>query len=163
MGMGEFALLLITFLLLVGSMFMTLIPALPALPFMFLTVFGYSVVTKFTTISFGNLAVLFVIMLVSVLVDFLSGIVGAKYGGAGKKSLLYGFIGMIIGTLLMPPFGSLLGLFAGVVLSEILAYKDHHKAIRAATGAVLGVVFGIMVNFALAFVFIGMFASFLYK
>ncbi len=163
MGMGEIALLFITFLLLVGSMFMTLIPALPALPFMFLTVFGYAVVTKFTTLSAGNLLILFVVMAVSVLVDMLAGILGAKYGGAGKKSLLYGFIGMLLGTLIMPPFGSLLGLFAGVVLSEILTFKDHHKAIRAATGAVLGVVFGIMVNFGLAFIFIGLFASFLYK
>ncbi len=161
--MGEIALLFVTFLLLVGSMFMTLIPALPALPFMFLIVSGYAIVTKFTTLSAGNMLILFVIMLVSLLVDMLSGIIGAKYGGAGKKSLIYGFIGMLLGTVIMPPFGSLFGLFAGVVLSEILAYKDHHKAIRAATGAVLGVVFGIMVNFALAFIFIGMFASFLYK
>ncbi|MDQ5949840.1 MAG: uncharacterized protein QG669_88 [Patescibacteria group bacterium] len=162
MGMGEFALLFVTFLLLVGSMFMTLIPALPAIPFMFLTVFGYAVVTKFTTLTVENLLVFAVIMIVSIFVDFLAGIIGAKYGGAGKKSLIYGFVGMLLGTLIMPPFGSLLGLFAGVVLSEILTYKDHHKAIRAATGAVLGVVVGIMVNFALAFVFIGIFATYLF-
>jgi uncharacterized protein len=126
-------------------------------------VFGYAVVTKFTTLSAGNILVLFFIMTVSLLVDLLSGIIGAKYGGAGRKSLVYGFVGMLLGTFIMPPFGSLLGLFCGVVLSEILAFKDHHKAIRAATGAVLGVVFGIMVNFALAFIFIGTFASFLYK
>jgi uncharacterized protein YqgC (DUF456 family) len=162
MGMGEFALIFVTFLLLVGSMFMTLIPALPAIPFMFLTVFGYAVVTKFTTLSTENILVFAGIMVVSIFVDFLAGIIGAKYGGAGKKSLIYGFVGMLLGTLVMPPFGSLLGLFTGVILSEILTYKDHHKAIRAATGAVLGVVFGIMVNFALAFVFIGIFASYLF-
>ena len=163
MGIGELALLVMVFLLLFGSMFLTLIPALPALPLMFLTVFGYAVVTKFSTLTIGNILVFAGIMLVSLIVDSLSGILGAKYGGAGKKSLLYGFIGMVLGVLLMPPFGSLLGLFTGVILSEILIYKDHHKAIRSATGAVLGVVFGIMVNFALAFIFIGLFASFLFK
>lgn len=159
--MGEFALLFITFLLLFASMFMTLIPAIPALPAMFLITFGYAVVTKFTTVTFMNIVALFAIMLVSLLVDMLAGIISMKYGGVGKKVLIYGFIGLVVGTILMPPFGALLGLFAGIILSEILMYKEHHIAIRNATGAVMGVVLSMMVNFAIAFVFIGIFASFL--
>lgn len=163
MGMGEFALILITFILLFGGMFLTLVPALPSLPFMFLTVFAYAVVTKFTTLTFTHILVLAGVMALSLIVDGLAGIFGYKYGGVGRKPLIYGLIGMAIGTLFMPPFGSLLGLFLGIMLSEILAYKEHHTMIRNATGAVIGVVFNIMTNFGLAFVFIGLFASFLYK
>ena len=163
MGMGEFALILITFILLFGGMFLTLVPALPALPFMFLTVFAYAVVTKFTTLSLMHILILAGVVALSLLVDGLAGILRYKYGGVGRKPLIYGLIGMAIGIILMPPFGSLLGLFTGIMLSEILAYNEHHKMIRNATGAVLGVVFNIMTNFGLAFVFIGLFASFLYK
>lgn len=157
--MGDTVILIVTLVLMFGAMWMTLIPAFPAIPFMFLLALGYGVVDKFIHISGWNLLILAGIALVSMLVDYLSGILGAKYGGAGRKAIIYGFIGMLIGTLIAPPFGSLLGLFLGVFFSEIIEFKDHHRAIKSAMSSVLGAVVGIMINFAIAFIFIGVFVS----
>ncbi len=92
-------------------------------------------------------ASLFLIIL-TFFVDILSGVLGAHWGGANKVSVLSGTIGLILGTFFIPiPFlGSLVGIFAGILISELIQRKKGINAVKAATGGVIGTVVGGTMN-----------------
>lgn len=137
-----------------------LIPVVPGIPLMFVLALLYGIINKFATLTGRELLFLGVIALASFLIDYLSGVLGAKYGGASKKALTYGLIGTIIGFIVIPPFGSLIGLFIGVLVGELIAGRSHEKAIHAAKTSVLGSLAGIGINILLGLIFIILFVIF---
>lgn len=150
--------------LLVPGVLMAFVPMLPALTYMFVVALIFGIVSGFSSLAASELMILLGVALVSILIDHLSGILGAKLGGAHVKSLLWGLFGGILGTLMMPVIGSFIGLFLGVLISE-LYYRKHsmevrEDALKAAGSALLGSVAGVMVNVVLAIVFIILFFSF---
>jgi hypothetical protein len=147
-------------LFLLPGFFMAFVPMLPALSYMFVVSLVFAFFDRFSHIGFGSFAILLGIVLLSVTVDHLSGVLGAKYGGAHGKSLLWGIFGSIVGTFVAPLLGSLAGLFLGVILSELQYCKGRDKALKSASSALLGSLAGIAVNVVLAFVFIILFISF---
>lgn len=149
--------LTISSLLLLPAIFLVFIPAFPALWYMFFVASAFALFDGFTHISGFGLSILGGIVLLSMVVDTLAGIVGAKYGGASRKSLVYGFVGIVIGTVLFFPLGGLLGLFGGVLLAEFIAHRDKDVALKAATGSVIGTFVGMMINCLLAICFIVVF------
>lgn len=124
-------------------------------------VFGF--MDKFEHIQYWEIGVLLAITLVGIIVSYLSGILGAKYGGAAQKSLFLGIIGMIIGTVLLPPFGGLIGVFIGILASEILLRNDQRKALRAATGGLVGSIAGMFMDLVLSVTFLFIFVIFAIK
>ncbi|HEY9481143.1 MAG TPA: DUF456 domain-containing protein [Candidatus Paceibacterota bacterium] len=137
---------------------MAFVPMLPALSYMFAIAFLFALATRFATLSGEGVLALLAIALVSILIDHVSGALGAKYGGAHTKSLLWGIAGAIVGTLFLPTLGSFIGLFVGVLAGEMYYKKSGGKAIKAAASAVAGSAVGVAVNVALSVVFFAAFA-----
>lgn len=135
------------------------LPALPGIPYMWLVALGYGLLTRWVVFTTNELGILFAIALASVVVDYLSGVLGAKYSGASARAIGAGVIGLLIGTLLIPPFGGLLGLFIGVLYVEFKE-RSWQQAMRAATGSLAGVMAGIAINLLLSALFIGLFVFF---
>lgn len=144
---------------------------LPALAFVFIPLFPtfwyllalatlFGILDGFAHLTAGNLAVLAALFAFSILIDWSSGLLGARFGGAGWKSLLWGALGGVFGVLLMPPFGALLGLFVGVLAGELLRSKKSREALKAATGALVGTMAGMVLNTALALAFVILFFVF---
>ncbi len=152
--------LIISSLLLVPAIFLVFIPAFPALWYMLFVASAFALFDGFVHISLTGLAILAGIVLLSMLVDTLSGIVGAKYGGASKKSIIYGFVGIIVGTVLFFPLGGLLGLFGGVLIAEFMAHRNQNLALKAATGSLIGTFVGMVINCILAISFLVTFLVF---
>lgn len=147
-------------LLLAPGLFMVFIPMMPAMSYMFLTALIFGFIDHFAHLTLYNLIPLGAILLGSVVVDYLAGILGAKYGGASKTGIKYGLIGLLVGVIIFPPFGGLAGLFGGVLMAELLSRRTKQEAIKAATGSLLGSVSGTFVNAFLAFVFFVLFIIF---
>lgn len=158
--MLQLSLIIIFSLLLLPGIICTLIPVIPALPYMFLVAVIYGFIDKFIHLTSYEITVLGIITLVSVIVDWASGIVGAKYGGASVKSLIIGTLGFLIGLVLIPPFGGFLGLFAGIFISEVLMFQDHKKALKSASGGLIGTLLGMVINLVISVAFLLMFISF---
>lgn len=152
--------LIISSLLLLPAIFLVFIPTFPALWYMFFVASAFALFDGFTHISWAGLGILGGIVILSMLVDTLAGIVGAKYGGASKKSLIYGFVGIIIGTVLFFPFGGLLGLFGGILLAEFITHRNQDIALKAATGGLIGTLVGMILNCILAITFLVLFLVF---
>lgn len=150
-------------ILLALGVFFAFVPMLPAVLYMLLVTLAYGAVDHFSSISMGNLGVLVSIYIISLFVDMFSGILGAKYGGASRKSIWYGFIGMIVGFIILPPFGGFLGLFVGVFICEYLNKKESGQAWKSATGSVIGTLMGMVINIFLSFLFLGLFIYFIFS
>jgi uncharacterized protein len=97
-----------------------------------------------------------ILAVVALAIDVFSGVLGARLGGAKTKALWFGLLGTIIGTVLIPfPLvGSIIGLFGGIVFGEIRAGQSRKKAVKAATGGVVGTLVGGTLNIVLAVAFL---------
>jgi uncharacterized protein YqgC (DUF456 family) len=150
----------IAVLLMVPGIAMAFIPMLPALSYMFLVALLFGIYDKFTHVSSTEMLILLGIVLVSIVIDQGAGVLGAKYGGAHTKSLLWGMLGGFIGTILFPVLGSFIGLFIAVLGAELYYKKSQGLAMKAAGSALIGSITGVVVNIILACTFIGLFIYF---
>ncbi len=136
---------------------MAFVPMLPALSYMFVIALVYALYTGFAMITGTEILILLGIVLASIVIDHGAGVLGAKYGGAHTKSLLWGLLGAFVGTFVLPPFGTFIGLFLAVLGAELYYKKPSDKAFRAAGGALVGSALGVIVNICLAIIFVGLF------
>ncbi len=142
-------LILITIVLMVGSLFLILIPSIPvtALEWAIAIVFG--AMTGFT--RFPLLAA--VIVTVMMILGISSGLWMPLFGLKGRKvsclSMVAFFIGMIIGTP-VPIIGSLLGGMIAVFLVEFIRTGDHDEAFTSSETAFWVVLASMFVEFLMA-------------
>jgi uncharacterized protein len=115
--MSQFLPIIFAFILLIPGFFMTFIPGLPGLLYILTISLIYGIYDGFIHLTLGNLAVLATIVVISMIADLSSGLLGARWGGASKKSILWGILGMILGFVIIPiPFiGGMIGLFMGIL------------------------------------------------
>jgi hypothetical protein len=150
----------ISIVLLIPGVFMAFVPMLPALSYMFVIALVFAIYDGFVGLSVNELLILLGVTFLSVIIDHTSGLLGAKYGGAHTKSLLWGIVGSVMGTFLVPALGTFIGLFAGVLIAELYYKKSSDKAVRAAGSALIGSIVGVISNVVLAVAFIAMFVIF---
>lgn len=150
----EYLILVIVFSILlfagIASVFLLVFPSLP-LMFIIVLIFGF--IDKFQHLTASNIIILAMIAAISIVIDYLSGIIGAKIGGASREAIILGIVGLIIGLIIFPPFGSAIGLFFGILASEIIHIKDLKKALKSATGGLLGSLAGTSLQLILAILF----------
>ncbi len=134
-----------------------LLPIFPGIPFMFVVALIYAILTKFQSLTVGWLLLLAAIALVSLVIDYTSGVIGSKFGGATKQAALWGFIGSLIGTFALPLVGTFIGLFLGIFIAEVVQIKAMHHALQAGLSGLAGAIAGTIANFVLACTFLVIF------
>lgn len=135
------------------------LPLIPAVPYMFVVAVIYAVGTGNVTGS--QVGWLALIAGLSLAADWGTGVLAARFGGAKKQALLLGLLGAVVGSLLIPPFGGLIGVFAGVLYGEyIVAGGDFRKALRAALAGAAGSAVGMLISLVLAVTFLITFVAF---
>jgi uncharacterized protein len=144
----------------IGTVFLVIFPFYA---YLFIVVLVYGLIDKFHHLQGWELMILGILCLIMLLIDYFSGLLGAQMAGASKKALLWGVIGLILGLIVYPPFGSLIGLFFGVLVSELLDYKKLKHALKSASGTLLGTVSGVLINFVITLVFLALFVIFAIK
>ena len=158
--MSHTALVIIFTILMVIGIPGVFVPIIPALGYMFVIALIFAFLNGFTYITLVNLLTLAGLVAISVLIDYLSGVLGARYGGARRQSVVWGLVGTVIGFVVFPPLGGIMGLFLGILISELVHHRPQDKALRAATAGVIGSMVGIGINALLALVFVGLFIWF---
>lgn len=153
--------LLVIFSLLIlatGASFLLMV--FPAHLFLLIISLVFGLIDHFQHLKLWEWGILSGLVVVMIAIDWLSGLIGAKVSGASKKSLVWGLVGMVIGLITFPPFGSLVGLFLGVLIYELINLTEYKKAIKVASGSVLGTLAGTLINIILALVFLVLFILF---
>lgn len=138
--------LIITVLVIVLGIAGTILPIIPGIPLVFLAILFYGWLGHFTVITGKYLAVIGLLTLLSIVFSYISTVMGAKYFGSGRWGLWGAFIGTFAGLLLFPPLGLLIGPFAGAFIGEYLSVQNTEKAIKAAFGSLLGLFTGVVFN-----------------
>lgn len=127
----------------------SLLPAIPGSPLIMAAALAYSWYTHFEVISVTTLLTLAVIMVLSFLVDYLSGLVGAKKYGASRWGVIGAFLGGILGLFFGLP-GLLVGPFVGAFVAELATGKAPKEAMLIGWGSFIGVLGGGVVKTILA-------------
>lgn len=108
-------------------------------------------------LAWQGLVFIAVLYLLSILLDWVSGALGAKWFGSSKWGIIGAIVGGILGLFFGIP-GLIIGPIAGVFLFEILfAKKEVKEASNSTVGTVVGGLAGILGRVILALGMIGWF------
>lgn len=136
------------------------LPILPGIPYMFLVTLLYVIIYKWGNITPTEFAIMVLICAISLAIDYGSGILSTKIAGAAAKSTLIGFAAMIIGLILFPPFGGLIGLFVGVFIAEYFSRDSIKTALKSASYGLAGTIIGMAANLLLSITYLVLFVIF---
>ena len=87
---------------------------------------------------------LVILMAASFLIDYIATLLGAKTLGATWRGMLGALVGLILGIIMFPPFGLILGPFVGAIVFEWAFGREVREASKAGFGAVAGVILGMV-------------------
>ena len=123
---------------------------LPGVWLVYISVVLLSWFTGFTVITPGILIVLFVVSVVSTLVDNLGLLLGAKKMGASTWGMVGAVLGGVIGLFVGNFVGFLIGPIVGATLFEVVfERKDLKDAFKAGIGSFLGILISIILRLSI--------------
>ena len=129
------------------------LPVLPGPPLSYvgLLLLHFTDRIEFSGVSLGIWALLVVIVQ---FLDYITPMLGTKYSGGSKYGNWGCVIGTVVGIFIFPPWGILVGPFAGAVIGELLGGKNSFEAFKAGLGAFLGFILSVVVKVSLCSYFI---------
>jgi uncharacterized protein YqgC (DUF456 family) len=133
------------------------LPGLPGAPLILVAAVVHKLYFGPAGASGWVLAILAGLTALSVLLDYLASIYGAKRLGATWRGTVGAVVGLLIGVWFGLP-GVLLGPFAGAVLFELAGGRSWTESGRAGLGAVLGLLVGALGKLACCLAMTGLFA-----
>ena len=131
----------------------TVYPALPGLPMMFGGSWLLAYAQDYQIITVWTLVLLLLPTLFGMAMDFVAGMLGAKYTGADKQAVWGAFIGGIAG-IFFGIIGLLLGPLIGAAIGEFVAKRDLLKAGKVGIGTFVGFVVGTVAKIGAALVIV---------
>ena len=140
----------------------TVLPALPGLPLVFAGMLLAAWAGHFEQVSGWTVAVLAMLTLLSLGIDFMATAMGAKRVGASKPALFGAVLGTFAG-LLFGFVGIFVGPFVGALLGELVwlrgvGGRELGQATKVGLGTWLGIVVGTILKLGVAFMMVGLFA-----
>jgi uncharacterized protein YqgC (DUF456 family) len=144
------ALLVLGFLLLAVGIVSCVVPILPGPVISYLALIILSLARGWDTFPLPVLVVLGVLAVSMTVLDNVLPVLTARKWGAGKAGIWGSIIGMIAGMFLFPPFGAILGTFAGAVVGELTAGKMSGQALQAGWGVFVGTMLSVAVKLAVS-------------
>lgn len=135
----------------------TILPALPGTPLVAIGLVLAAWAGGFQKVGWFPLVIIGVLTVLSLVVDFLATMLGAKRVGASGLALFGAAVGTVAGLFFGLP-GVILGPFVGAVLGEYLARRNKDQAVKVGLGTWVGLLLGTAGKLALIFMMIGVFA-----
>lgn len=157
MSASEITYFILTLILMLFGLIGSVLPVIPGIPIIWAAAFLYGLLTGFEQIGFNYLFIFGLLTLLSLILDWIAGLYGAKKMGASKWGIVGAFVGMIVGLFVGALPGMIIGPFVGAVAFELIAGKASVAALKAGFGTFIGFVAGVIVKLVLAAVMIGVF------
>jgi uncharacterized protein YqgC (DUF456 family) len=154
----DIALWILAVLMIVIGVAGTILPALPGIILVLAGIVLGAWIADFTVVTGVTVAIVAVLALLGWLVDYVSGVLGARRAGASKEAIVGGLIGTVIGV-----FTGLWGLifmpFAGAFIGQYIVDRDMIRARDVGFATWLGMAVGTVAKVAIVFLMIGIFIA----
>lgn len=154
--MAEVLLWLLCVLLIVAGVAGTILPALPGTAFVLAGVVLGAWIGDFQQVGSGMLWLIGGLAVLSWVLEYVAGLLGAQRAGASREALIGAAIGTVVG-LFMGIVGVLFMPLVGAAAGEYLARRDHGRALNVGVSTWIGMMVGMIAKVVLAFVMIGLF------
>lgn len=119
------------------------LPVLPGVPVALVATAIAGWLTGFERIDVTTIVWVAVLAALAQGFDVLGNLVGARRFGAGRAGIWGGVVGSLVGLIVFPPWGFLVGAFLGAAAFEALGGRPPAEAWRAGAGALLGTLAGV--------------------
>lgn len=136
----------------------TILPALPGAPLVFAGLLIAAWIDKFQKVGWFTLALIFLLMILTFVIEIAAAGMGAKRVGASKMAILGAAVGTVVGIFFSLP-GLLLGPFVGAVLGEYLSRRNWEQAGKVGIGTWIGLIVGTAGKLAVIFAMVGLFVT----
>ena len=136
----------------------SVLPVLPGVPVVLAAATGHKLYFGADGASWWLMALLVLLTVMALGLDYLATSVGARRLGASWRGMLGAVLGGLVGLFFSIP-GILLGPFIGAFLLELAGGYEYRQALRAGAGATLGLLAGALGKFAVCVVMITLFAA----
>jgi uncharacterized protein YqgC (DUF456 family) len=133
-----------------------ILPAIPGTPLILIGAIAHRLYFGAASADLWILAILVLLTLFSIGVDYLASTLGAKKLGATWRGMTGAVVGALVGLFFSIP-GILLGPFIGAFLFELIGGYEYRKALKAGLGAFLGLLAGTLGKIAISVVMITLF------
>jgi Protein of unknown function (DUF456). len=131
-----------------------ILPILPGIGLIWLTILVYAIAERFATIDIITLAAITLLGAAGFSANLWAGHLGAKAGGAALSSLLLGFLtglaGALIGVILLGVgaiAGAIIGALLGIIIAEWRRREDWREAINVGGGWLAGCALSGLIQF----------------
>ena len=132
-------------LLLLAGIMGCVLPALPGPPLSYAALLALHFTARHQ-LSTRLLIIWAIVVIVVTLLDYLVPVWGAKKFGASKRGVWGSVIGLVVGLFIFPPFGIIIGPFAGAVIGELTSGKQSGDAMYAGFGSFAGFLTGVLLK-----------------
>jgi uncharacterized protein len=122
------------------------VPVLPGPIVSYLALIFLSIPKKWEVFTPAFLVIMGCVTVGATVIDYILPIVTSKKKGATKAGIWGSVLGMVAGIFFFPPFGMLIGAFAGAVIGELIFNKDRRNALRAGWGIFVGTILSIFIK-----------------
>lgn len=156
-------LLLLGFICMIVGVFGSFLPVLPGLSSCWVGLL-LLYLTKAVENNYWILGITLLLTIVISILDYVIPAKGTKKFGGSSYGIWGTNIGLIVGILAPIPFGVIIGPFVGAFVGELIYdSKNHQRALKAATGSLLGFIASSFVNFLFCIIYLGVFISIVWQ
>jgi uncharacterized protein YqgC (DUF456 family) len=155
----DLLLLLLGFICMIVGIFGSFLPVLPGLSSCWMGLL-LLYLTEAVENNYWVLGITLLLTIVITVLDYIIPAKGTKKFGGSSYGVWGTNIGLILGIVAPIPFGVIIGPFVGALVGELIYDStNHQRALKAATGSVLGFLASSFVNFLFCIIFLGIFIS----
>jgi uncharacterized protein YqgC (DUF456 family) len=148
--MFEIILIIIGAILILLGLAGSILPILPGPPLSFIGLLLLALINHFSSPLTPTLIILMgLATIVSVGLDYIIPVWGAKRFGASKWGIWGSVGGMVIG-IFFSPYGMFLGALMGAFIAEWLFHREKGQALRAAWGVFVGTLLGTVLKLGIS-------------
>lgn len=138
---------------LVGTMF----PVIPSVILIYCGYIVYGLGTGWRDYGLTTMIVFGLITVLTQVVDYLAGALGASRYGGSKAGVWGSIIGAVLGVIFFNVIGLIVGTFGGAVVGELASRRPMEEAVRSGWGAFLGFIGGSLFKIMVAILMTGVF------
>lgn len=154
----QYAGLAIAVILMLAGLAGSVLPGIPGAPLIFAVAVGHKLYFGQQSASILTLVILFILMVLSIAVDFLASTMGAKKMGATWRGVVGAIVGAFVGLFFNIP-GLILGPVIGAFVFELAGGREWKDSAKAGAGAMIGFFVGLLGKLVCCSLMIGIFLA----